>query len=225
MNASVLSRPARDGFTLLELLVVIGLLSAVTALGMSVFVSVDRGWDIRKAEEELEAMIGVVFESLERDMNDVLSAEVSGYSLRGVDDEKRIPDSVPHAYWPQDELIVPVQGTQSGGALLYGRGVRYHVDVQGPADEYAPRAHYSVVRSEDAIDVQTPARAAVTLTPDTASVTGFQIEYAAPGTDEWTHAWDRGDLPAAVRVSLTLQYASRPDVQIARKRVFPIRVR
>ena len=226
MQSVSVVRSNRNGFTLLELLIVMGLLSVVTALGMSVFVSVDREWDVRRAEAEMEAMAVNVFEDLERDMNDVLSAEVSGYSLRGVDSEKVILNSVPKAYWPNDEFVVPVQGTGSGNAMLYGRNVRYYVGIQSSdAENNSQGSYYSIVRTEDKIDVQTPTRGAIKVTPDNTNVTGFQVEYAVHGSDEWTQEWSRDELPAAIRVSISLQYASRPDVQIARKRVFPIHVR
>jgi hypothetical protein len=41
----------------------------------------------------------------------------------------------------------------------------------------------------------------------------------------WSEAWAGPGLPRAVRVSIALEDPVRPEFQVARKAVFPIRVR
>ncbi len=70
-------------------------------------------------------------------------------------------------------------------------------------------------------DTERPALPAFSLNAD--GVLAMRIEYSERRSDgSWFAAWTKPELPAAVRVSLTIMDPLRPNEQISRKTVFPI---
>lgn len=207
-------RTSRGGFTLLEVIMVVGLVGMVMTLGVSMFVAVSASWNERSVQQRLDEVTADIFESLDRDFSDALSAELSGEAMRGETNERRIPGSIPPASAPDDTLTLLVQGTQSRDEWHHSSRVKYTID-RSLADP-------QLVRYDSPLNVDNPNYAA--LTPKSAAISALRIQYAAPGADDWLDEWSQENHPAAVRVSVALRSVARPDIQIARTRVFAVHV-
>jgi prepilin-type N-terminal cleavage/methylation domain-containing protein len=207
----------RAGFTLLEVLVVTGLLGVVTTLGLSAFVAVTSAWNERQIQQRLDEIASDVFEAMDRDISNMLSAHLTGDPLRGVSEEYRIPGSNPPAYTANDKLVLVLQGAQSPSPLYYTHRAQYAIDRSS--------APARLVRFEGPVGDTNPQRAASPLTPPSeAGIAGLRIQYAAPDGNEWLNEWSRSDNPSAIRVSIALRSLVRPDIQVSRVRVFPVHV-
>ena len=68
----------RAGFSLIEMLVVLAVLSVVTTLGVSAFASITGSYRATQRVFNLEHVAQKVFESVERDCAAVTSAELCG---------------------------------------------------------------------------------------------------------------------------------------------------
>lgn len=207
-------RAARSGFTLLEVIIVVGLLGMVMTLGLSIFVAVSSSWNERSVQQRLDEVATDIFESLDRDFSDALSAELSGEALVGEANSRRIPGSIPPASAADDTLTLLVQGTQSRDEWHHSSRVRYTIDRSV--------AEPQLVRYDSPLNVDNPNF--VPLTPDSVAISALRIQYASADTAEWQDAWSQENHPAAVRVSLALRSVARPDIQIARTRVFAVHV-
>ena len=207
-----------SGFTLLELLVVITIIGIVMAIGTSTFYGVMAAWNERRTVAELDAQADAVLESIRRDIADTLAYDVAAVPIHG--DTATIEDTrtYPHAQHPDDTLLVPIRAVDPNRPLAVPANVGYRVEraadggilmrTVGPLGGGFPTTN----RSER----MPPAR-----------VLGFSVEYLStePGA-LWTDAWSRGEMPAAIRVSLAIEDVDRPDqFQVARQMVFPVHVR
>lgn len=199
----------RGGFTLLELLVVIALMGVVGTLGTQLFVSMSTSWGSVLQRTKLDEQADNVFEQMRHDFEKVVSPRLTGVSMTGADqtaEEER--------FWNQtlgnDTLTFAV-------LEMVDRRQETFRCVQ--AKYYVDRTEGKDLLTREVNDFGLPASDKVVLGDDVVSLC---LEYlAADGT--WAQAWDRPELPQAVRVSMTLV---NPDSleQVTRKAVFPVRV-
>ena len=210
----------QQGFTLFELVVVIALIGVAATLGGSMLVKIMDGWRRISVRAELDAMADVVFERMEKDFADVLSADLTGVSLVGItqtveDDEQYFDRKL-----ADDMIILKVRTSTEPNRPAAGTTVMYRV-------ERAEGRHLLVQTLGD-LATDMPIGGRIELIPQ-ADVLRMRIEYAAKdGTwvdVEQSEGWfDVENLPRAVRVSLTLAHRDRAFEQVARSKVFPIHV-
>ncbi len=213
-----MKRPQQNrGFSLMELILSIGILGVVSTLGISILTQVYSLWGETSVQARLNENAEQAFNTLRTDLAEVLPSYLATRPLRGVstllhDDDER--------YWGitfhDDRVIFPAfvpqsnaEGTSPTPAL-----VMYHVD----------RMSGALVRTTGNLDAEFPegARSA-----EAEGVLHFLIEYmdAEEGRGIWETSWTDEKHPAALRVTLVLQDPDRPLEQVARKAVIPVHVR
>ncbi|HIJ65889.1 MAG TPA: type II secretion system protein [Candidatus Hydrogenedentes bacterium] len=206
----------RAGFTLIEIIVVIGLMGVVTTIGCVMFSRMFSATSVLTERVELDNKAEAVFKTLRRDFDQILSVELSGVPMRGVfenasDDRSAMTlDKV----LDNDRVIIPVQRAAGGAEEDQAGKVMYWIDRQG--------GEPTLVRTHGTLDEAEPKKARTIVQP---GVVRMRIEYAPKDSEAWLRdqGWDRDDLPGAVRVSLTI-VGDHPLEQVSRKAVFPINV-
>lgn len=213
----------RSGFSLVELLVVMAILSVVTALGSQAFFRVTDAWTKTKILQDLDSAADQAFEIMAHDFADVLSSELSGIPMIGVrgdweSRERRFFDRM----FADDSIILPIQSSGIGEGNLTGGTLMYAVRRKRGED----RMEHSLVRTVGPLTTASPPEGGLlpVISPDRADVLRLRIEYADP-QGEWQPSWRDPTLPRAVRVSMTLAHPDQYDRQVSRKAVFPIHVR
>jgi prepilin-type N-terminal cleavage/methylation domain-containing protein len=200
----------RGGFTLLELLVVIALMGVVGTLGTQLFVTMTTSWGSVLQRTQLDEQADNVFDQMRHDFEKVVSPRLTGVSMTGADqtaEEER--------FWNQ---------TLGNDTLTFA--VLKMVDPKletfrcVQAKYYVDRAEGKDFLIREVNDFARPDKKERDALGE--NVVSLCLEYlATDGT--WAQAWDRPELPQAVRVSMTLV---NPDSleQVTRKAVFPVRV-
>ena len=201
--------PLHRGFSLLELLVVISVLSVVTTIGVSAFVSITTAWRQTTELVELESTADMILEDyLAQDIGRMLSPRLSGAPMSGKQGEAeaffriRVED---------DSMIIPVEvPNESGG--LDRHSVRYHVDRE--------RELPTLIRTIGPLGADMSSGLELELAT---GVFGLRFEYF-DGT-AWQPQWDKPELPLSVRAHVALMDVYQQHQQISRKATFPIHVR
>lgn len=208
-------RPKRraGGFSLIELIVVMAILAVVTTLGVTTFSSMTGAWHDAKTLAELDTMAGDAFRSMQRDFADVISASLCGSAVRGI--RRDIQDALRPSL-ADDRVVIPIQTAGMGRSALTGGAVMYQVVRSG--------GRQRLVRTVGGVSEEAPSGSPQEIV-ERAEVIRLRFEYAGEADSQWLPDWHRPTSPRAVRVSLTLADLYRPDLQIARKTVFPIYVR
>lgn len=207
------------GFTLLELMVAIVVLGTVTTIGTRAFFGLTSAWQDTRKLAALDHFAEVIFASLRRDLDSAIASDLTGLKLRGYY-ENRPEDQ---RYWDQelaaDRIIVPVEAPADLAGGVEPRMVMYSVDPAADA----------LIRSQGLLsDADAPKDARESIVRGT-RVLRFRAEYL-DSKGQWQREWlDRqwidGNMPRAVRISITLADEFRREIQVARKEVFALRVR
>ncbi|MCF6286226.1 MAG: prepilin-type N-terminal cleavage/methylation domain-containing protein [Candidatus Hydrogenedentes bacterium] len=202
----------RRGFTLLELLVVMAVLSVVTTIGVRAFGNMVTLWGDTSASMELDANCASIFGTMRQDLERVASAQRTGRSIQGVD--RLETEQLVNRYKPEDDSIVlPIRQRNLGTGPWEELAVRYHINRDGGA--------LGLMRTIGPNDGTTPAGATQLIGE---KVVAMNIVYLSHD-NTWEKEWSRSELPAAVRVSLTVSLPDRPFEQISREALFPIHVK
>jgi len=210
-------KPRRQrGFTLIELLVVLTILSVVSAVGTTAFVTVTAAWNEARAMTELDRQAEDVFQAIRKDVNALISHDLSGLSLTSESGEIEDDRKFPVIQLEDDRVSLPVRASEVSQSLEVAARVGYHVDRSGES---------RLVRTIGPAAAEFPKTGRQDLTPR-ARVLGFNVEYLArtPGAG-WVREWTRTEPPAALRVSVSMEDTDRSDFQIARKVVIPVKTR
>jgi len=207
-----MKRQHTSGFSLLELLTVIGLLGVVMTLGGSAFIQFVGGWKTVQIRTLLHGRADNALASLEQDFGHLVSTRLSGVPMRG--ESRSYEDDT--LYWrmqvEDDLLVLPVEIPPGVDGLRQYSAVMYHID----RDQERP----VLTRTYGRLEADVPEGATEALAED---VHGMRIEYY-DGT-EWHAQWEAPGMPRAVRVSLILMDITRPHEQIARTATYPVHVR
>lgn len=198
----------RGGFTLLELLVVIALMGVVSTLGTKFFFEVTNASTSIRQRTDLDRQADRTFELMRHDFERIVSPRLAGVSVSGV---KR--NTTEERFW-----------NQSLGDDTVSFAVLERVDLDDnlrcvQAKYYVDRADGQNILTREVNDF---GHSEIVKVAAGQNVVSLFLEYLAEdGT--WADAWDRPELPEALRVSLTLV---NPDSleQVTRKAVFPVRV-
>lgn len=202
----------RAGFTLLELLVVLGILSVVTTIGMGAFVSVTGNWRTTEIRAALNARADNIFRGMRRDLDRLVSSRVSGAPVLGSSGSAQQDSLFWHVPLANDRLVLPVFDTDPATGRSQAIRVSYGVERTGAVP--------MLVRTMGGLGETTPDGARETAGM---GVLGFRVAYLRGG--QWQSEWQFPGHPEAIRVSLVLIDADRPYEQVARECVFPVHVR
>jgi len=207
----------RRGFTLVEVLTAVAIMSIVTTLGVKSFTTLTSSWNETRILSKLNQSIESAFDTIHRDTEDVLSADLSGVSILGEHRNRENVREFEKAADADDRIVLPVQGNVSGRSLKISASVQYSVDRNAGGLE--------LVRTIDQLGSSAPAKGRQVVLAD-ANTTRFRVEYATgdPG-NPWASTWNEARLPLAVRISVVAASPDRPWLQVSCKRVFPINVK
>jgi prepilin-type N-terminal cleavage/methylation domain-containing protein len=200
----------RGGFTLFELLVVLGVLAIVTTIGGTAFSALTDAWRIVSLRNTLNERAIALFDSIRRDTEQLVAPQLSGVPLLGIPatEEQKRYGRVP---LESDRVILPIALNAPDGSLLR-QSVMYSIDRSGAVP---------VLRRTPAKFGETAIDGALG-TPLAQGVLALRIEYLNDG--KTLNEWRQPGAPEALRVSVVLQDIDRPYEQIARSATFALRV-
>ena len=196
----------RGGFTLLELLVSLAVLSVVSTLAVSAFISASDYWNDLCATVQLEKNATAALDSMGEDFARILPSRLSNTALRGTTGNFLDDSHFWQATFEDDRVEVAVDQYNAASKHRETATVAYSID-----------RHSKVPRL-----VRTAKGSAATETVVAANVAGLRFSWY--DGKQWSDAWEQAGLPRAVRVSLSLIDPVRPGRNLARTAVFNVNV-
>ena len=217
MSTSRFDNKSKAGFTLIELLVVLSILSVVTTLGTTAFITITTAWNEQRALIALDREAQKVFETIERDLSDTLSQELSGVTITGANRDQKSTGTWPETHLADDALSIPIQGSAAQRTRQRSARVGYYIDRSAGGASF--------VRTTGKLSEGFPTTGRQDLIPDVRTI-AFRVEYLTDDPEKvWVPTWNRAAHPEAIRLSLTLEDADRPEFQLSRKAVMRVHVR
>lgn len=201
------------GFSIIEMLTAIALLSVLTTIGVSALFQVTDGWKVSRNSMTLQDTAEYAFAELERDFGHVLSQQLAGMPVRGAERNHSVEEATSPFYrmtLEDDRIELPIQETDPATGAVVTQNVAYEISRQGETP--------ALTRLVGPLGAE----------PPTASsnqweyVFGLRIQYYDGET--WQPKWEQDKLPEAVSVSMTIMDDVYPDEQIARRATFAIHV-
>ncbi len=209
----MMHRPTiRGGFSLVEMLVVMAVLSVVTTIGVTMFATITGSYRETERRMDLGNVAQNAFDSIRKDCSQVTTSSLAGVPLRGV---REMEEQVRYGRVPleDDRLILPVSYFNPLQDRMEHVTVMYHID----RSEGQPK----LVRTmQGGYGAEDPAGAQEVIIPGALSM---RFEFF-DGT-AWQPGWSAATHPEAVRCSITVSDLDRPYEQVSRSAAFPIRVR
>jgi prepilin-type N-terminal cleavage/methylation domain-containing protein len=200
-----MSKSRRAGFSLIEVVVVLGVLGIVTGIGSVMFAKMMTLRTTMLTRAELDRRVDKAFEQVRKDFTSTISPDLALMSLIGV--SAYTQESVPNA---DDRVIITVYNpTPEGGTT--GLAVMYYVNRTAPGGPVLVRVP---------VDVHKGAPVGSEM-PVLEGVQRIDIQYQTD-EGEWVDEWTDTALPKAARVSLVVRDPNRPDAEVVRAAMFPI---
>jgi prepilin-type N-terminal cleavage/methylation domain-containing protein len=203
MKRSVRTR----GFSLIELIVVIGVLTVPATIGTLMLNRITDTWRAESTRTELDSRAQYIFDQMKQDFSEAVSAKLSGEAIKGL--AQTAQDKRYHRVPLEDDrFFIPA-------ALAGADGTPRRADV----GYYIARENGQcrLMRA-----VRVPGAATPIEQPVAEGVLSMRVEYA--GAQGWQAGWSSGVNPEAVRVSLVLMDMDMNWEQVARKAVFSVHV-
>lgn len=200
----------RAGFTLLELLVVIGVLSVVGTLGMTALSAVTGHYRTQSLRMDIATRADRAFAEMQADFGRALASGRGAHAIRG---ERRLEEVQRYGRVPleDDAVTLPIESVHPDTGLAEHLSVRYAIDRSGPVPV--------LKRTLGPLGADPPQGASFDIVRGVLSMT---VEFYDGAT--WRRGWDEARHPRAVRVSLVAQDPDRPFEQVARAAEFTVHV-
>lgn len=202
----------RRGFSLIELLVAMALMGVVTSLGVKSFSVMMSHWRETKIMVELDNKVNTVFDTIGRDVSDVLSAQVSGLSIVGEDDAW-VNTKIHNSGSDQaDSIVIPIQGVRPAPAKDKALSVQYAL-VHTPEGSSLTRSTSGLGTNKwvNPLDII-----------EGVDTVAFDIQYA--NDTGWVNEWKESTLPKAIRVGIVVAQRDNRYYQLSRKAVYTVAV-
>jgi prepilin-type N-terminal cleavage/methylation domain-containing protein len=197
----------RRGFTLFELIVSLAILSVVSTLAVSAFISANDYWNDLRAADQLNQNATAALDSLRDDFGRVLPSRVSSDALRGRTGTVTDDSHFWRTTFEDDRMEMTVDQYNTVTRQRETATVGYFIDRHSGT---APCL------------VRTARGAATTETVVAPNVAGLRLAWF--DGKRWLDAWEQPGLPRAVRVSLSLIDPDRPGRNLARTAEFNVNV-
>lgn len=190
----------RRGFSLIEMIVVLGIMSIAVGLGSTVFLQMNDNWQRIRRVAELEARAQQIFAAIRADAQNILPERITAvpvaFELRQYYDDDEY-DAAPLA---DGSLVLPVFTALGADQRVGAARVRFAIDRSGPTPK--------LMRTTGGLYGDGP-QGNASIVAD--GVYGFAVDPLA-GAER------------ALRISVLLADDRQPDDQIARTAVVPLRV-
>ena len=204
--------PLSRGFSLIELIVVIGILSVVLSLGSTMFFDITNAGNHSARVLRVEEIANQAFSTLRRDFTQMLSSESAGSTISGEDRETQDDQLAWGMSLANDRVTLPVSTKNPRTNLVEEHSVLYRIGRDGSGSSRLERLQTPLNEMNPDGPVQVVA----------GGVTAMDLEYH-DGVS-WRPSWDKRQAPEAVRISLTLMSENYPMEQISRKAAFTLHV-
>lgn len=201
------------GFSLIELIVVIAILSVVLSIGTSMFFKIMDVGNYSARALRMEEKVNTVFAKMREDFSWMLSTEQGGMTLSGEHGEVQDDALAWGMKLENDRVTLAVAATDPSADVLEKWSVLYQIgrDEQGQRRLERWQAPLGYDATDGGVEVVAE------------WVTAMGIEYH--DGISWRPSWNKNQAPRAVRISLTLMSPNRPSEQIARKAAFTLHVK
>jgi prepilin-type N-terminal cleavage/methylation domain-containing protein len=203
-----MKRSARNhGFSLMELIVVIGVLAVPATIGTLMLNRITDTWRAESTRTELDSRAQYVFSQMRQDFSEAVSAKLSGAAIKGL--VQTAQDKRYHRVPLEDDrFFIPATLAAADGTPQRA-DVGYYINREN--------SQCRLMRAVRVPGAANPIGQAVA-----EGVLAMRVEYA--GAQGWQAGWSSGVNPQAVRVSLVLMDPDMPWQQVARKAVFSVHV-
>ena len=205
-----MKRSARNrGFSLIELIVVIGVLTVPATIGTIMLNRIMDAWRAESSKTEMDSRAQYAFDQMKKDFSEAVSAKLAGEAINGLvqtaQDKRYL-----RVQLEDDRFFVPATLPAADGTPQRA-DVGYYIDREN--------GQCTLIRAVRVPGAADPVKQAVA-----EGVLAMRVEYA--GARGWQTGWSSssGVNPEAVRVSLVLMDPDMKWQQVARKAVFSVHV-
>jgi prepilin-type N-terminal cleavage/methylation domain-containing protein len=206
-----------SGFTLVEILLVIVILGVVTALVTPAFVSVSSLWSDTTMKSDLSERAQEFFEDFGKTVDGIIPPNLAGLSV------VCSPNTVsPKAGGAADSITFASEVFDNIETVNFARTVKYEVAMsktrEGDTVQVIRRTEEPLGGAKEGARNQNPGHFDVV-----SGVQGLRFE-CLDSAGKWDTAWNKDDLPVAIRVTIVLTDPYSPRLDVVRSAVFPVRV-
>lgn len=190
----------RGGFSLFEMIVVLGIMSIATGLGAAVFLQMNENWERIRRTAELEARAQAIFSAIRADAENILPERVTGVAVAHPVTQFYDDDEFDAAPLTDGSLELPVYAALGADQRVGAARVRFSIDRSSPSPK--------LIRT-------------------TGGLYGGAAQGNASVVAEGVYGFAAEPIPGAartLRLSVLLADERQPDDQIARTAVVPLRV-
>lgn len=207
----------KNGFTLLELILVIALMGIATSLGVTMLFKVADAWRVTSNRCELDHRAAQIFKAIGNDMAEMLSPSATGVPFKAEAGTGTLDkDPFYKTQVERDRLLV--------SAMLSSRDAANTAPVRADVEYVVENKENgsNLVRIERAPGMD-PGKGVRTELDN--AVISFRVEsLAREAGATWQPGWTKATAPKAIRVSVVLANPNNPLEQIVRMAVFPVEV-
>jgi len=204
----------RRGFSLIEIVVVLGVISVATALGTSAFSVMNTNMENLRTRADINDQARQAFDSIRRDVENVLSPALSGVTFSHTrNTHTGVPVAGLHVSFSDDTITLPVYAPVGVGGEVVSAQVRYAVSRS--------EGRFELVRTTGSLYDGPPKANPLTVAE---GIAGIRFEFKHPDESGWVSEWDSSTLPRAIRVSVLVVDPNNPLEQGMRTAVMGIHV-
>ncbi len=198
------------GFSLVELIIAIGILGVVSTIGAVMFIRMSDLWGGMLHRVDLDITADNAFDTIGRDVRGLLPLGLADKPFTGIRGDSESEGGPSFAC---DQFSFPVR-------MWVRQPSEPPLETVGLATYALDRESHSLIRTLTPVSASDSEGQRTLIA---AGVSSFRVEYdPGPGGAGWLPEWKESRLPRAIRVSIVLMNPDPPNEQIARKAVFPV---
>ena len=204
---------SRQGFSLIELLVVLGLLSVATGLAVTTFFRMNDQWDFVRTGAEFDERADKIFDYFHDDAETALSAQVSSVAIAHNDRESEgLFNEFYGSDFASDTLTLPVFAQLGSDRNLIAAKVRYYIE----RNTRSAVLRRQVTSIDGEFSDENPG------IPVDDGVISLDFQFPNADGTGWVGRWGRPGTPPMIRVNILMIDPGDPTTQASRTAVFRI---